>query len=228
MNSYDRYSLEPFHVPAKVLKPTAEGSDRGQPVGPAAKTPSRDHANGVIDPDSLAIQIGAGAVFAGIFVLVERNPIFAPLTIVVLLTCTLFRLSPRHRRIAAAPVIFAAMLLACQIADACAKMALAPAGSIFQQPATPMPNMVAPWLPLFFAVCLFYMPRYETITGKILLIISLLLLVSGLLPGNGFEVIFVTIQYFLFIAIVVGLGIDFTRNASTNAPAPVAPAPAAH
>ena len=118
------------------------------------------------------------------------------------------------------------MLLACQIADACAKMALAPAGSIFQQPAAVMPNMVAPWLPLFFAVSLFYMPRYETITGKILLIISLLLLVSGLLPGNGFEVIFVTIQYFLFIAIVIGLGIDFTRDsahpAATSAPAPAA------
>jgi hypothetical protein len=227
MNSYDRYSIEPFHVPAKVLKPTVEAPDKGQPVGPAAKTAPHTASNGANDTDSLAIQVGAGAVFAGVFVLVERNPMFSPLTIVVLLTCTLFRLSARHRRIAAAPVIFAAMLLACQIADACARMALAPTGSIYQQPATMMPNMVAPWLPLFFAVCLFYMPRYETITGKILLIISLLLLVSGLLPGNGFEVIFVTIQYFLFIAIVVGLGIDFTRNA-TQVPAPAAPAPVTH
>jgi hypothetical protein len=89
---------------------------------------------------------------------------------------------------------------------------------MYQRAPVTTPNLVAPWLPLFFAVCLFYMPRFETCTGKILMVGSVLLLVSGLLPGGGFEVIFITTQYFLFIAIVVGLAVDFARKA----PAPAA------
>jgi len=67
-------------------------------------------------------------------------------------------------------------------------------------------------MPLLLAGCLFYMPRFPTYTEKILLLLSLVLLLSGLLPGDGFGIIFWTTQYFLFIAIAIGLGIDLTQN----------------
>ncbi|MGH9531775.1 MAG: hypothetical protein ACRD2Q_05235 [Terriglobales bacterium] len=41
---------------------------------------------------------------------------------------------------------------------------------------------------------------------------SVLLLASGLLPAEGFEFIFITCQYFLFLAMLAGLGLDFSRN----------------
>jgi len=73
-------------------------------------------------------------------------------------------------------------------------------------------NELKIWMPLLLASCLFYMPKFPTYTEKILLVLSLILLLSGLLPGNGFGVIFVTTQYFLFLAIAIGLGIDLTQN----------------
>ncbi len=226
MNANDRRDLEPFSVPAKVLKPSAHDPGAGEAAGPPAAPAVHRSAPEPVFPESTGLNALAAVLFAVIFVLVERNPAFSALTVLVLLASTLYRLPARHRRIAAAPVVFASMLLACQITDACSRLVQSPAGSMFQQAPVPTADMVAPWLPLFFAACLFYMPRYETVTGHILMIISVLLLVSGLLPGNGFEVIFFTIQYFLFIAIVVGLGIDFTRG--TTAPAASASAPSAH
>jgi hypothetical protein len=68
------------------------------------------------------------------------------------------------------------------------------------------------WLLLFLAACLFYAPKFPTYTEKILTAISILLLGSGLLPGNGFIVFFATTQYFLFIAVAVGLGMDFKES----------------
>jgi hypothetical protein len=49
---------------------------------------------------------------------------------------------------------------------------------------------------------------------------SVLLLTSGLLPGTGFEFIFITCQYFLFLAVVIGLSIDFSRYLATPATSP--------
>ncbi|HYX68532.1 MAG TPA: hypothetical protein VE825_05335 [Terriglobales bacterium] len=209
--------LEPFSVPAKVLKRSAgeEGSttpaaSRREP-GAAGSDPPSDHF------DSPLAKIAAGLLFASVYALLESNPAFTWAGVLLLLLCTLYRLDARQRKIAAAPVAFASILLACQVEETCGHLAAArDAASMYQRAPVTMPNLVAPWLPLFFAVCLFYMPRFETCTGKILMITSLLLLVSGLLPGNGFEVIFITTQYFLFIAIVVGLAVDFARKGSAQ------------
>lgn len=224
MNAYaGSEPIEPFYVPAKVLKRAA--GEEGTPAparasgdsGTTGSNPPFDHF------DSPLAKVAVGLLFAAVFALVESNPAFTWAGVLLLLLTTLYRLDARQRKIAAAPVAFASILLACQMAEACARLAAVPAVTqVYQRPPAGMSNLVAPWLPLFFAVCLFYMPRFETCTGKVLLITSVLLLVSGLLPSNGYEVIFVTTQYFLFIAIVVGLAVDFTRKA----PAP--PAPAAH
>jgi hypothetical protein len=211
--------IEPFYVPAKVLKRTAgeeEPSSPGRAHGDSGATGSTPPFDGF---DSPWAKLAAGLLFASAFALVESNPAFTWAGVLLLLLTTLYRLDARQRKIAAAPVVFASILLACQIGETCAHLAAAPAAaSMYQRSPAPMSNLVAPWLPLFFAVCLFYMPKFETCTGKILMITSLLLLVSGLLPSNGFEVIFITTQYFLFIAIVVGLAVDFSRKA----PAPSA------
>ena len=210
--------LEPFSVPAKVLKRSA-GEEESPPAA-SRREPDAAGSNPLFDHfDSWTAKIAVGMLFASVYALVESNPAFTWLGVLLLLLCTLLRLDARQRKIAAAPVAFASILLACQIGETCARLAAArDAASIYQRAPVTMPNLVAPWLPLFFAVCLFYMPRFETCTGKILMVTSVLLLVSGLLPGSGFEVIFITTQYFLFIAIVVGLAVDFARRG----PAPAA------
>lgn len=211
--------LEPFSVPAKVLKRSA-GEEESAPPAASRREPGAAGSDPLFDHfDSPLAKIAAGFLFASIYMLVESNPAFTWAGVLLLLLCTLLRLDARQRKIAAAPVAFASVLLACQVADTCSHIAQArDAASMYQRAPVTMPNLVAPWLPLFFAVCLFYMPRFATVTGKILMISSLLLLVSGLLPGGGFEVIFITTQYFLFIAIVVGLAVDFAHKG----PAPAA------
>jgi hypothetical protein len=68
------------------------------------------------------------------------------------------------------------------------------------------------WLPLFFAACIFLAPDLKNYTGKLVMSMGVLLLISGLLPGESFEFIFVTCQYFLFLAMLAGLGLDLSRN----------------
>jgi hypothetical protein len=73
------------------------------------------------------------------------------------------------------------------------------------------------WLPLFFAACIFLAPELSNYTGRFMMGMSVLLLASGLLPGEGFEFIFITCQYFLFLAVIIGLSIDFSRYLVTPA-----------
>jgi hypothetical protein len=44
---------------------------------------------------------------------------------------------------------------------------------------------------------------------KIVLVASAVLLVTGLLPGDGYLYIFATVQMLLFLGIAVGLLVDF-------------------
>ena len=54
--------------------------------------------------------------------------------------------------------------------------------------------------------------------GWVILVMALVILASGLLPCNGYVIVFTTMKYFLFIAIVVGLGIDFAQNSGSLNP----------
>jgi hypothetical protein len=199
--------IEPFVVIAKTVKCSVE---KGEPDsgGGADKIPPADQhsALSLAELDSTEGKIAVGAVLAGAFLLAYTNPRFADLTILTLPGIVLYRLDSHRRRIAAAPVIFAAMMLASKFTGA---------GSWYVNygvpPTAAAVNELKIGMPLFLAGCLFFMPRFPTYTEKILLLLSLVLLLSGLLPGDGFGIIFWITQYFLFIAIVVGLGIDLTQ-----------------
>jgi hypothetical protein len=64
------------------------------------------------------------------------------------------------------------------------------------------------WLPMFFAICLVYMPRRDSVTFKIVFAGSCVLLASGLLPGQGFVAIFYVFDTTLFVAMIVGIFLD--------------------
>ena len=197
--------IEPFVVIAKTVKCSVE---KGEPDsgGGADKVPSAAQRSALKELDSTEGKVAVGAALAGAFLMAYTNPRFADLTILILPGIVLYRLDSHRRRIAAAPVIFAAMMLASKITGA---------GSWYVNygvpPTAAAVNELKIGMPLFLAGCLFFMPRFPTYTEKILLLLSLVLLLSGLLPGDSFGIIFWITQYFLFIAIVVGLGIDLTQ-----------------
>jgi hypothetical protein len=204
--------LQPFYVPAKVFKPTASG-DSGAGGGPNSPVQPRQNRppqpkHGLdsdlkTDLDSSRVKLAAAAVLGAGCVLIVKQPALMAFTVFILLAAVMARLDERRRRIAAVPVTLSTLFLAAEITK------------VFAQPLSAQlinVGTIANWLPLFFAACIFYMPRINSATNKILLTGSLLLLLSGLLPGGGFEVIFVMTQYYIFIAVIIGLAIDFTNN----------------
>ncbi len=158
------------------------------------------------------VHIAALAGFLGTYFLVERDSEFAPLSVLALLVCVLARLDDEKRRVAAVPLGLAALMLAGRVGIYAASTPTRWRGEI-EQPGVG-------WLPLFFAACIFLTPELSNYTGRLMMSMSVLLLASGLLPGAGFEFIFITCQYFLFLAVVVGLSIDFSRYlVASNSPA---------
>ncbi len=61
------------------------------------------------------------------------------------------------------------------------------------------------------------MPRQPSYSGNFLVAGSVLLLASGLLPGNGFVAIFNACQYFVFIALIIVLAVDFVQTSEPSA-----------
>jgi hypothetical protein len=138
-----------------------------------------------------------------IFLYNLRVPIFAPLTIGVLLGCLSVRLGNYARQIAAVPLTLAAIKLTFQIAS---NLDFAGPNAWAVRSFALDPGFV--WLPMFFSVCLVYIPHRDSVTFKIVLASSCILLASGLLPGQGFVAIFYLIDRTLFIAVVVGIFLD--------------------
>lgn len=156
--------------------------------------------------DPLARCVAAPLLFFIIFVLSNREPLVAPLTLLVLLGCLFVRLDHHPRQIAAVPLTLAGIKLAFQMAD-CVNSSSASGLSLrgFSDP-----GFV--WLPMFFSVCLVFIPRRDSVTFKIILAGSCLLLASGLLPGQGFVAIFYLLDTTLFLAIVVGIFMDLKSH----------------
>jgi hypothetical protein len=65
-----------------------------------------------------------------------------------------------------------------------------------------------PWLPAFLSVCLFYLPKKDSITLKVVVVEAMAVILSSLLPGEGFISILAIFHYTLFFAITVGLILD--------------------
>jgi hypothetical protein len=160
--------------------------------------------------DSRLTRLLAALLFTIIFVVTWRRPEFAPLTILMLAGCLLYRLDERQRRLATAPLILAAirlcLMLSAQIAG--------PGGfSLFSTPiAMPVTGSVADWgitwIPAFLSVCLFYLPRKDSITLKIAAFEAMAVILSSLLPGDGFSAVLAVFNATLFFAVTIGLLLD--------------------
>ena len=152
----------------------------------------------------------AAAPFFG-FVLfyTEKLPFLAPLLVLILLSCLLARFEDHARKIAAVPLTLSAIKLSFAMANEAAYAFWIPSGNTHRAD-----DGCFYWLPIFFSVCLVFIPNRDSATFKIVLAASSLLLASGLLPGSGFIAIFYLENYTLFIAVVVGIFVDLISHAS--------------
>jgi hypothetical protein len=205
MTGYISQPIEPFYVAPKVLKPQTR-SNMSEPAE-RAKQPNAEsrseHGSGFHKWNSPQVKIVMALIFALLYILVKREPALSAVCVVVLLICTLLRLDDYKRKIAQIPLTIAALMLASQIG---------PMGITTTWIGDPFQKFQIASLPLFFAVCLFYMPNGQSYTRKLLLSVSVMLLASGLLPSTGFTALFIAVQYLLFVAIVFGLGLDFANH----------------
>jgi hypothetical protein len=202
--------FQPFHVQSSLLNDTPK-LDNPPPQGPnSPKTPSGCGPwNPSDDPSKGYFGWLAALVFLAIYVVSQRFVQLAPVTIGMLIACVLFRMSARERQFAAVPVALAGIKLALQLAGSVSNWTAGHTSS-FAMPNVPKPqDFGVTWLPLFFSICLFYMPKRISVTSRIMLACSLILLVSGLLPGDGYMYKFGMVQCGLFLAVVIGLVVDF-------------------
>jgi hypothetical protein len=168
--------------------------------------PSESGIEELVGPlDTNTARSFAGTLFVVIFVFSQRVLEFAPLIIVVLLGGLLYRMNKRERLIAGAPLTFAAVRLAMLLAERFSPWDT----SFYSRPGVfPASDIGFPWMPLFFSVCLFYMPVKDTYTGKLIFWDSVVLLLSGLLPVEGYAVVFAVVLYTLFIGVAITLAYD--------------------
>jgi len=209
MTGYISQPIEPFYVPPKVLKPQTR-SYMSEPAEPANKRNqvSKSGDNSEFHKwNSPQVKIVMAVIFALLYVLVKREPALSAVCVLFLLICTLLRLDDHKRKIAQIPLTIAALMLAGQIG---------PTGIATTWISDSFQRFQISSLPLFFAVCLFYMPNGHSYTRKLMVSVSVMLLASGLLPTAGFTALFIAVQYLLFVALVFGLGLDFANHQSTG------------
>jgi len=180
--------IEPFHVMAKTVKLKCSVEKDEPASGGGAKIPSAKRSALWQDLDSTTEKIVVAVLLAGVFIVATNQPAFAAVAILILPGVALYRLDSRRRQIAAAPVIFAAMMLASKIGARSSWYMNYGATGYGATPSVADVNELKIWMPLLLAGCLFYMPKFPTYTEKILLSLSLILLLSGLLPGDGFGI----------------------------------------
>jgi hypothetical protein len=144
-----------------------------------------------------------GVLFFVIFVMSRNVLAFSAILLVVLLACLLYRMDKRERQIAAIPLTFSAVRLAFQISEQLSLWRLggnADASRAFE--------IGIHWLPLFFAAYLFYSPWKHSYTSRLVFWYSMILLLSGLLPGDGYLYICSMLFYTLFVALLITLVLD--------------------
>jgi disulfide bond formation protein DsbB len=149
----------------------------------------------------------AAPLFLLIFVYVQKIPPLWPLLVLGLLGCLVWRMDGHVRRIAAVPLTLSAIKLSTEMAshlNASRVNAANPQGLAFE------PGVF--WLPIFLAACLVFIPNKESVTFRIIFVASCLLLATGLLPGDGFLVIFYVLGVMLFLAMGIGIFVDVTNH----------------
>jgi len=168
--------------------------------------PSESGIEALVGPlDTNVARSFAAILFVLIFVFSNKVLELSPLIIVVLLGGLLYRMNKRERLIAGAPLTFAAVRLAMLLAERFSPWDT----SFYSRPGIfPASDIGIPWMPLFLSVCLFYMPVKDTYTSKLIFWDSVVVLLSGLLPVDGYSVIFTVVLYTLFLGIAIALAFD--------------------
>ena len=180
--------------------------------------PAESPIEALVGPLDTNVTRSFGALlFVVIFVVSRRFLPVAPLIIVVLLGGLLYRMNKRERLIAGAPLTFAAVRLATLLTE---RFFLWDTSSYSTQGINHANDLGLPWMPLFLAVCLFYMPVKDTYTSKVIFWDSTALLLSGLLPGAGFSMVFVFVLYTLFFGMAIALAYDLRALPKMLQPTP--------
>jgi hypothetical protein len=163
-------------------------------------------------------------VFLSLYFFSQEHLELTPITIGVLLACLLFRMKKSHSQIMGVPLTLAALRLATQIANSFPLLGSLNTAAAIKASSDQALRIGLPWLPMFFAACLFYMPSGDSHTSKIVVSSSVLLLTSGLLPGDGFSTIFLFVFGLLFLALLIAFAMDFKLVDSALQPRPLAQA----
>ncbi len=212
-NNPSNQPFEPFQVQSALFKSGAPGGSERQGTAQAGKPDPEPawYKKPLGNWDTGVVGLVALLLFAATFVVTQQQPELRPATIFVLLACLLFRMEPGDRRLAGAPLTLAAFRLVYQM-------------TLTAEPILGGPQMLPsqlkesllgiPWVPLFLAVCIFYLPQKATVTGKIMSAGAICMLISGLLPGGGYVAIFAMVQYTLFVGVVAGLIADHSSSSN--------------
>jgi len=174
--------------------------------------------------DSPASRSIAAVVFLFIFSLSGNSTVAAPLVMLVLLACLLFRMNPQQRALTAVPLTFSAVRLATHLAGPLGiwrcTMPSSPAAGIAHW------DMGVVWLPLFLATYLFFTSTIDTNTSRVVFWYALAVLLSGLLPGEGYTVVCAMLYYTLFFVILVTIVTDLSPKPNAARPWATPPEPA--
>src|SRR5580658_1119989 len=206
-NNQTNQPFEPFRVQSPLLQnagstaaPGGQGS--GGPGGPGWDTPfGRIQWNEA----RWLVMIPFGAIYWAAL----QDRLLQPLTLLVLLACLLFRMDARSRNIAGVPRALAALKLIGQMNPGATVL---PGTQILLPENAKAALTGLPWVPMFLAICIFYLPPKATVTGMITRAAAIALLISGLIPGDGYLMVLAMVQYTLFIGVLVGLIADFSTN----------------
>jgi hypothetical protein len=213
-NNQTNQPFEPFRVQSPLLQnsgqtaaPGRQGSGGpGAPSGPGWDTPFGSFH---WSEARWLVMI----LFAAIYWAAARDRLLQPLTLLVLLACLLFKMDPRSRNIAGVPLSLAALKLVYQMNPGATVM---PGTQILLPENVKAAMTGLPWVPMFLAVCIFYLPQKATVTGTITRSAAIGLLISGLIPGDGYLIVLAMVQYTLFIGVLVGLIADFSTNGAAQ------------
>jgi hypothetical protein len=213
-NHHTNQPFEAFHVQLNLLQnagpPTGAGKQGtggpGKTAGGGTNTPFGNF-------DWREARWLVMVLFGVIYWLTERDPLLRPITILVLLACLLFRLEGRAREIAGVPLTLAAIKLAYQMTP---NATLLPGTQVLLSEQFKAAMTGLPWVPMFLAICIFYLPQKATVTGTIVRALAFALLISGLIPGDGYIVVLAMIQYTLFLGVLIGLVADHPWNGATQ------------
>src|SRR5215470_19160801 len=139
--------------------------------------------------------------------------ILTPLVLLCLLGVLLYRMDDTSRKLAAIPLTFGAFRLISGVSLLLNSDVSSPNLRGLGGAATAWESCLGmPWVPLLLTASLLYAPIRDAVTTKIMYWESIAMMISGLIPGQGFVGILCIIHYTLFIAIIIGLVVDLQQR----------------